>query len=180
MKILDSIKEYIDSKIFSIEKRTDINENEKINELIISTSIVCAAIATQPFPGWDIFLLTPVQIYLGKKIAQVRKVKIDKFSAIYEIAGAIGLGFTAQQSILFFYKFIPFWGSITSIFTVFCATYVIGKTMDFYFINKKKGISVSPKEMKNAVKKYKNEVKAKFDKKTIKAEVDKFRKTFKK
>ena len=179
MIILDSIKEYIDSKIFSIEKRTDINENEKINELIISTSIVCAAIATQPFPGWDIFLLTPVQIYLGKKIAQVRKVKIDKFSAIYEIAGAIGLGFTAQQSILFFYKFIPFWGSITSIFTVFCATYVIGKTMDFYFINKKKGISVSPKEMKNAVKKYKNEVKAKFDKKTIKAEVDKFRKTFK-
>ena len=59
------------------------------------------------------------------------KAKIDSISAIYEIAGAIGLGFTAQQSILFFYKFIPFWGSITSIFTVFCATYVIGKTMDF-------------------------------------------------
>ena len=129
MRILDSIKEYIDKKIFSIEKRSDITEDEKINELIVSTSIVCAAIATQPFPGWDIFLLTPVQIYLGKKIAQVRKAKIDSISAIYEIAGAIGLGITAQQSIIFLYKFIPFWGSITSIFTVFCATYVIGKTM---------------------------------------------------
>ncbi len=179
MKVLDSIKEYIDGKIFSIEKRTDITEDEKINELIISTSIVCAAIATQPFPGWDIFLLTPVQIYLGKKIAQVRKAKIDSFSAIYEIAGAIGLGITAQQSIIFLYKFIPFWGSITSIFTVFCATYVIGKTMDFYFVNKKKGISISSKEMKNIFKKFQNEAKTKFDKKTIKAEVDKFRKTFK-
>ena len=178
MKVLDSIKEYIDGKIFSIEKRTDITEDEKINELIISTSIVCAAIATQPFPGWDIFLLTPVQIYLGKKIAQVRKAKIDSFSAIYEIAGAIGLGITAQQSIIFLYKFIPFWGSITSIFTVFCATYVIGKTMDFYFVNKKKGISISSKEMKNIFKKFQNEAKTKFDKKTIKAEVDKFRKTF--
>ena len=179
MKVLDSIKEYIDGKIFSIEKRTDITEDEKINELIISTSIVCAAIATQPFPGWDIFLLTPVQIYLGKKIAQVRKAKIDSFSAIYEIAGAIGLGITAQQSIIFLYKFIPFWGSITSIFTVFCATYVIGKTMDFYFVNKKKGISISSKEMKNIFKKFQNEAKTKFDKKTIKAEVVKFRKTFK-
>ena len=178
MKVLDSIKEYIDGKIFSIEKRNDITEDEKINELIISTSIVCAAIATQPFPGWDIFLLTPVQIYLGKKIAQVRKAKIDSFSAIYEIAGAIGLGITAQQSIIFLYKFIPFWGSITSIFTVFCATYVIGKTMDFYFVNKKKGISISSKEMKNIFKKFQNEAKTKFDKKTIKAEVDKFRKTF--
>ena len=178
MKVLDSIKEYIDGKIFSIEKRSDITEDEKINELIISTSIVCAAIATQPFPGWDIFLLTPVQIYLGKKIAQVRKAKIDSFSAIYEIAGAIGLGITAQQSIIFLYKFIPFWGSITSIFTVFCATYVIGKTMDFYFVNKKKGISISSKEMKNIFKKFQNEAKTKFDKKTIKAEVDKFRKTF--
>ena len=45
MRILDSIKEYIDNKIFSIEKRTDIGEDEKINELIISTAIVCAAIA---------------------------------------------------------------------------------------------------------------------------------------
>ena len=179
MKVLDSIKEYIDGKIFSIEKRTDITEDEKINELIISTSIVCAAIATQPFPGWDIFLLTPVQIYLGKKIAQVRKAKIDSFSAIYEIAGAIGLGITAQQSIIFLYKFIPFWGSITSIFTVFCATYVIGKTMDFYFVNKKKGISISSKEMKSIFKKFQNEAKTKFDKKTIKAEVVKFRKTFK-
>ena len=51
--------------------------------------------------------------------------------------------------------------------------------MDFYFINKKKGVSVSSKEMKNVVQKYKEEVKNKFDKKTIKAEVDKFRKTFK-
>ena len=33
--------------------------------------------------------------------------------------------------------------------------------------------------MKNAIKKYEEEVKNKFDKKTIKAEVDKFRKTFK-
>ena len=178
MKVLDSIKEYIDGKIFSIEKRNDITEDKKINELIISTSIVCAAIATQPFPGWDIFLLTPVQIYLGKKIAQVRNAKIDSFSAIYEITGAIGLGITAQQSIIFLYKFIPFWGSITSIFTVFCATYVIGKTMDFYFVNKKKGISISSKEMKNIFKKFQNEAKTKFDKKTIKAEVDKFRKTF--
>ena len=178
MKVLNSIKEYIDGKIFSIEKRNDITEDEKINELIISTAIVCAAIATQPFPGWDIFLLTPVQIYLGKKIAQVRKAKIDSFSAIYEIAGAIGLGITAQQSIIFLYKFIPFWGSITSIFTVFCATYVIGKTMDFYFVNKKKGISISSKEMKDIVKKFRSEAKTKFDKKTIKAEVDKFRNTF--
>ncbi len=67
MKVLDSIKEYIDGKIFSIEKRNDITEDEKINELIISTSIVCAAIATQPFPGWDIFLLTPSSNLFRKK-----------------------------------------------------------------------------------------------------------------
>ena len=51
--------------------------------------------------------------------------------------------------------------------------------MDFYFVNKKKGISISSKEMKNIFKKFQNEAKTKFDKKTIKAEVDKFRKTFK-
>ena len=46
-----------------------------------------------------------------------------------------------NHHIIFLYKFIPFWGSITSIFTVFCATYVIGKTMDFYFVNKKRSDS---------------------------------------
>ena len=61
-----------EDNISKIEQRTDINDDEKVLRIVKTFSATCAAIATQPIPGWDIFPLTAIQAYMGSRIASIR------------------------------------------------------------------------------------------------------------
>ena len=48
----------------------NISPEKKVDKLLIFFSSVCAATAVQPIPFADIFILTPMQLYMGKLIAE--------------------------------------------------------------------------------------------------------------
>ena len=59
-----------------------------------------STIAIQPIPFADIFILTPIQAYMGSRIAAIRGLKIEVQEVLVilkEIARVIGLGLLAQQ-----------------------------------------------------------------------------------
>ena len=73
---------------------------EKVSQVTHITCAACAAVAVQPIPFADIFILTPIQAYMGSRIAAIRGVPVSESEAsevIKEILGVIGMGFAAQQ-----------------------------------------------------------------------------------
>ena len=154
--VLNKCKE----EFFEIENRTDLTDDQKISQLITVTSSICAGVAVQPIPFGDIFILTPIQAYLGTRIAKVRGIPISQntaFQTIKEISGMMGLGLLAQQLVIGAYKFIPYWGSITSIPVVFGMSLAIGRVLDIYFTKKSLGQHIDPEYLKSVFKKAKEE-----------------------
>lgn len=162
---MSSIKDRIIGKLqreyVGIENRTDITDDEKVTKIINITASVCAGVAVQPIPFADIFILTPIQAYMGTRIAAVRGVSVSKNDAITtlkQISGAIGLGLLGQQTVIGAYKtFIPFLGAVTTIPLVFGVTYGIGRIMDAYFIARAKGVLLNSDELKEIWRKGKKE-----------------------
>ena len=71
---------YIDKlkkEYFAIEERTDLSDGQKVTRIINITASVCAGVATQPIPFADIFILTPIQAFMGTRIAAVRGVPVS-------------------------------------------------------------------------------------------------------
>ena len=152
MDLIEKAKNKIKQNILDIEHRTDITNDEKAELIIKLFSGTCAAIALQPIPFADFFVLTPIQAYMGARLAAIRGSNTSESeikTILKEIASVIGLGLLAQQLAIGAYKtFIPFLGAITTIPIVFGLTYAIGKTMDSYLIKKSKGVPISKEEMK--------------------------------
>lgn len=123
----------------------------EINNSIKKYSAICAALAIQPIPFADIFILTPAQILMGKKIADLRGYEIKENtieSILKEISSIIGMGIIAQQLIIGAYKTVlPFLGGITTIPAVYGLTYGIGKTMDYYILAKINGKQINKIEI---------------------------------
>ncbi len=160
-KALDKAKK----NIFEIEQRTDLSDDEKVTRIIKVFGATCAGVAIQPIPFADFFILTPLQAYMGTRIAAIRGVPVSETGAadiIKEIASVVGMGLLAQQLVIGGYKtFIPFLGALTTIPIVFGLTYAIGRVMDEYFqrkAKKQKIDSVILKQVwKDALKKGKKE-----------------------
>jgi uncharacterized protein (DUF697 family) len=112
--------------------------------------------AVQPIPFADIFILTPTQIIMGKKIASLRGYEVKDSSIekiLKEISGIIGMGVLAQQVVIGAYKtFLPFMGGITTIPVVYGLTYGIGKTMDYYIVAKINGKQINKSEVERIFK----------------------------
>lgn len=161
MDIIEKAKEKISREVGQIEKRTDLTREQKVEKICMIFSTTCAAIAVQPIPFADFFVLTPIQGFMGKKIADIHGYDISEQGAVSvfkEIAAVIGMGLLAQQLVIGAYKtFIPFFGAITTIPLVFGLTYAIGKVMNAYFKSKVKGESISKEEIKNIFKNAKKE-----------------------
>ena len=88
--IKDRIIGKLQREYIGIENRTDITDDEKVTKIINITASVCAGVAFQPIPFADIFILTPIQAYMGTRIAAVRGIPITKNEAlttIKEISG---------------------------------------------------------------------------------------------
>jgi uncharacterized protein (DUF697 family) len=139
----------------SIYKKNNQIESE-INDTIRNYSGICAVLAIQPIPFADIFILTPTQILMGKKIASLRGYEIKENSIesiLKEISGIIGMGIIAQQLVIGAYKtFLPFLGGITTIPVVYGLTYGIGKTMDYYIVAKINGQQINKSEIEKIFK----------------------------
>ncbi len=156
MEIIDSAKERIQREVTEIEKRNDLTDDQKVTRICTVFGTTCAAVAVQPIPFADIFVLTPIQAFMGKKIADIRGYNISEAGAkevFKELAGLVGLGFLSQQLVLGAYKTVlPFISGFTTIPLVFGLTYGMGKVMDYYFVKKIKGEKVETEMIKNIFK----------------------------
>ena len=161
MELIDKVKEKIKTEVSEIEKRTDLTKDEKVEKICIVFGTFCGAVAVQPIPFADIFVLTPIQAYMGKKIADIHGYDISEQGATQifkEIAGLVGMGLLSQQLAIGAYKtFIPFLGAITTIPLVFGLTYGMGKVMNAYFKAKIKGEKISKENIKDIFKNAKKE-----------------------
>ena len=83
---------------------SNISPEKKVDKLLIFFSSVCAATAVQPIPFADIFILTPIQLYMGTLIAEARGYKFSMSEIYKEILGVLGLSFLAQQTAIGLYK----------------------------------------------------------------------------
>jgi uncharacterized protein (DUF697 family) len=165
MELIDAAKKKIQSEITDIEKRTDLSDEQKRSRIIHIFSVTCAAVAVQPIPFADIFVLTPIQAYMGVRLSAIRGMPLSEAEStnlLKEIAGVVGLGMVAQQVALGLYKVgLPFLAGFTTIPLVYGLTYAIGRVMDFYLEKKVKGQTVSNADLKDMWVKYRAEAKAK-------------------
>lgn len=164
MDVLKFVKE----NTYGINK-LNISPDEKVNKLLLRFAGLCGAIAVQPIPFADIFILTPIQLYMGTLIAEARGYKFSMSQIYKEILGLIGLAYLAQQTAIGLYKTIlPFLGAITTIPLVFVLTYAIGKVMDYYFVSKTQGKKISKDDLIKAFKEASKDAKKNFSKEEIK------------
>ena len=146
----------------------NISPNKKVDKLLVRFAGICGAIAIQPIPFADIFILTPIQLYMGTLIAEARGYKFSMSEIYKEILGLIGLAYLAQQTAIGLYKTIlPFLGAITTIPLVFILTYAIGKVMDYYFVSKTEGKKVTKDDLIKAFKEARKDAKKNFTKDEI-------------
>lgn len=154
--LINRAKAKLESEITEIENRTDLSSDDKVERIIVIFASTCAAVAIQPIPFADIFVLTPIQAYMGTRISSIRGLPLaekDVKEVLKEISGVIGLGMLAQQAALGLYKVgLPFLAGFTTIPLVFGLTYAIGKVMDSYFIKTAKGKRMSVEEIRDAWK----------------------------
>lgn len=153
--------EKLKSELLEIEDRTDLSPDEKVRQVTHISCATCAGIAIQPIPFADIFILTPIQIYMGTRIAAIRGVPVSEAEAeevLKEIVGAIGLGFVAQQAAIGIWKFLTSGlGGFATIPIVYGLTFAIMRVMDHYFIAKADNKRLSPEKIKSLWKEARSE-----------------------
>jgi len=161
VKLIGSAKKKIRSEVTDIENRTDLSDDQKRSRIIHIFSVTCAAAAVQPIPFADIFVLTPIQAYMGVRLSAIRGMPLSDAEAtdlLKEIAGVVGLGMAAQQVALGLYKVgLPFLAGFTTIPLVYGLTYAVGRIMDFYLEKKSKGQTVSNADLKKMWEKFRAE-----------------------
>lgn len=180
MDIIEAAKKKIEAEITNIESRTDLSEDQKRSRIIHIFSVTCAAVAVQPIPFADIFVLTPIQAYMGVRLSAIRGMPLSDAEAadlLKEIAGIVGLGMAAQQVALGLYKVgLPFLAGFTTIPLVYGLNYAIGRIMDFYLEKKSKGQTVSNADLKRMWETFREEgkQKAKIAKDEVNSKKDEF------
>lgn len=159
--MLAKARDRLRREVLAIENRTDLTDDQKVSHIIVIFSTVCAGIAVQPIPFADMFILTPLQAFMGVRISAIRGLKLNEKQSedvIKELMGVVGMGMLAQQLGMAAAKiFFPIFGGIATVPVVFGLTFGMGKLMDVYFTNKAAGKTLSPEELKRAWKKAKSE-----------------------
>lgn len=158
----------LEKELLDIENRDDLTDDQKVSQIVVIFSTVCAGIAVQPIPFADIFILTPLQAYMGARISAIRWKPLgeqETTDIIKEIMGVVGLGLVAQQMVIAAAKILfPIFGGVVTIPVVFSLTYAIGKVLDAYFIARANDKELSKSEIKNIWKKAKKDSQAEAEK----------------
>lgn len=162
--MFEKLKKRLEAEFFSIERNPHLTEDQKVNQMIFTTAVLCAAVAIQPIPFADIFILTPIQGYMGHKIAQIRGFEMKEegvWEVIKYIASVVGLGFAAQQTAIGLFKLgLPGIGGLITIPLVGGLTMGIGKALDLYFRMKVQGRTPSEDAIRKAFQQGKKEGKS--------------------
>jgi uncharacterized protein (DUF697 family) len=166
MEIIETVLEKIKSEITDVEDRDDLSDEQKRAQIIHLFSVICAVVAIQPIPFADIFVLTPIQAYMGTRLSAIRHMPLSEAEStdlIKEIAGVMGLGMLAQQAALGLYKVgLPGLAGFTTIPLVYGLTYAIGHVMDYYLENKSRnGGKLTSDQLKCVWEKAREEAKGK-------------------
>jgi uncharacterized protein (DUF697 family)/uncharacterized protein YifE (UPF0438 family) len=161
-KIPKTIKDYLDSNLLDIESREDISIKEKSDRIIHLFCAICAASATQPLPGYDIFYLTPMQFYMATKLSAIHDVTLKKatiWEILTDIGKVAGLGYLAMHLTVAGYKtIIPYFGGYATAPMVYGMTYAIGRILNEMYIRRSKNKDkMTEKEIKEMFKKMKKE-----------------------
>lgn len=157
--LVSKARDRLQREVMDIERRDDLTDDQKVAQIIVIFSTVCAGLAVQPIPFADIFILTPLQAFMGTRISAIRGMPLSEKQSsdlIKELMGVVGMGMLAQQVGIAAAKiFFPIFGGIATIPVVFGLTFAIGKVMDLYFVNKAAGRTVSASELKKEWKRQK-------------------------
>lgn len=149
---IEKAREKLRAEVTAIEERTDLTDDEKVGRIITIFSTGCAAIAVQPIPFADFFVLTPLQAYMGSRISAIRGMPLSEQEAtdlMKELMGVVGLGMVAQQLGIAAAKILfPIFGGVTTVPVVFGLTYAIGQVMDAYLSHKAAGKTLSADRIK--------------------------------
>ncbi|MBK9496405.1 MAG: hypothetical protein IPO08_18260 [Xanthomonadales bacterium] len=150
--LLAKARDRLQRDVMDIERREDLTDEQKVSQIIVIFSTACAGIAVQPIPFADMFILTPLQAFMGTRISAIRGMPLSENQStdlIKELMGVVGMGMLAQQLGIALAKiFFPIFGGIGTIPVVFGLTFAIGKLMDLYFVNKAAGRTLSASELK--------------------------------
>jgi uncharacterized protein (DUF697 family) len=129
-----------------------ISEDAKIRVIINLTALTCAIVAIQPIPFADFFVLTPIQLAMVITMSRVMGMPVGKHGArevIAYVAGVVGLGLLAQQTILGLYKtVIPFAGGLTTIPLVYSATMGLGYAAKAVLDARRRDQTITKEEIK--------------------------------
>lgn len=126
------------------EKSSIESKRETAKQLSHIAATACAALALQPIPIADIFVITPMQVLLVQAIGRVYGVPISTKTAL-EIATNIGLGVLLQQIFVAIVKVgVPLMGGLLVSTYVYTATFYMGKMAQIYF---EKGRPLTPQEI---------------------------------
>ena len=159
--IVEKLLAKLKREITDIENRSDLTTEQKIKQITHITCAGCAGIAIQPIPFADIFILTPVQAYMGSRIAAIRGVPVSESEVsdvIKEIAGVIGMGVLAQQLAIGIWKTLTFgFGGLATIPIVYGLSYAIMRVIDAYYVAKAQNRRLSDDEIKNLWRNAKSE-----------------------
>ena len=149
-------RERLEREVLEIEHRTDLTDQQKVDKIIVIFSVGCGAIAVQPIPFADIFILTPLQAYMGQRLAAIRGLKLSEQQStdlIKQLRGVVGMGLVAQQLGIAAAKILfPIFGGVATVPVVFGLTYAIGTVMDKYIVAKVAGRTLTADEIKKAWK----------------------------
>ena len=152
--LLSRARARLEREVLDIENRTDLTDDKKASQIVVVFSTVCAGIAVQPIPFADIFILTPLQAYMGTRLAAIRGIRLSEQEStdlIKQVMGVVGMGLVAQQLGIAAAKILfPIFGGVATIPVVFGLTYAIGTVMDKYFVAKSEGRTLTPDEIKRA------------------------------
>ena len=153
MTLSKTLSEKFRKEVAEIEFRKDLTVANKVDQIIHITCSACAAIAIQPLPFADIFILTPIQAYMGTRIAAIRGVPVSEAEVselIKEIAGVAGMGILAQQTAIGLFKTVlPFLGGLMTIPVVYGLSYAIMRVIDAWYEAKSRNATLTVKDIKS-------------------------------
>jgi uncharacterized protein (DUF697 family) len=157
--LLSRARARLEREVLEIEHRTDLTDDQKADRIVVIFSTICAGVAVQPIPFADFFILTPLQAFMGTRLAAIRGVRLSEQEStdiLKQLMGVVGMGLLAQQLGIAAAKILfPIFGGVATVPVVFGLTYAIGTVMDKFFLAKAAGRKLSDEEIKDIWKKAK-------------------------